>query len=530
MSAAALGRVAEIIARARQNGSASKTAEQLLVENMALRGEVDKARIMLQEMREEMDKLTAPEHYLGVITAVEWGEPMHVEVHVIGMSPVRAEVHPSVDQDQVRVGAVGYLSRTRNCLMDARDETPPWKDVGVFEEYFDDDRRILVRHQEQLVALALAESLFDEPLVRGDRVGFDGHIVGMAYVRLPAAETGHLFAEDVPTDDFARLGGLDKQIATLKRAIGFRLQHADVARRYRLSEKQGILLDGPPGNGKTCMARCAASYVTQLTGGAPCRFMSVTGSEVYSMWLGGSEAQLKQRFEAVAEAAKSGPVVMFFDEIDAIGRRRGTDHGSAAPDRILATFLGFLDDVERKLANVIIIAATNRADQLDPGLTRPGRLSLKMTVPPPNRRAAECILRRYLGDGLPIVGPIDELALPLVSAIYSPRGAYAELATVKLSDGRQLSASARELVSGATLEHVVRQAAEAAAAREVESGRADGITGEDLAEALDGELSSVARLLSPANVKAYVRSIPSDSHPVDVRTTLGRRGLHVRSA
>jgi proteasome-associated ATPase len=465
-----------------------------------------------------------------VITAVEWGEPLFVEVHVSGMSPVRAQVHPSVDHDLVRVGAVGYLSRTRNCLMDVRDDTPPWKDVGVFEEYFDDDRRIMVRHQEQVVALTLAESLCDERLERGDRIGFDGHVVGMAYTRLPAAETKHLFAEDVPTDDFARLGGLERQIATLKRAIGFRLQYAEVARRYRLSEKQGILLDGPPGNGKTCMARCAASYVTQVTGGTPCRFMSVTGSEVYSMWLGASEAQLKQRFEAVAEAAKSGPVVMFFDEIDAIGRRRGTDHGSSAPDRILATFLGFLDDVERKLKNVIIIAATNRADQLDPGLTRPGRLSLKLTVPSPNRREAESILRRYLGEGLPLVGPIDELVLPLVSAIYSPRGAYAELATVKLSDGRQLSVSARELVSGATLEHVVRQAAEAAAAREVESGRADGVTAEDLTEALDGELSSVARLLSPANVKAYVRSISNDSHPVDVRTTLGRRGLFVRSA
>jgi SpoVK/Ycf46/Vps4 family AAA+-type ATPase len=167
---------------------------------------------------------------------------------------------------------------------------------------------------------------------------------------------------------------------------------------------------------------------------------------------------------------------------------------------------------------------------LDPGLTRPGRLSLKVTVPPPNRRAAECILRKYLGDGLPLLEPIDDLVLPLVSAIYSPRGVYAELATVKLSDGRQFSVSAREVVSGATLEHVVRQAAEAAAGREVESGISEGITAEDLAEALDGELSSTARLLSPANVKAYVRSIPSDSHPVDVRTSLGRRGLYMRSA
>jgi proteasome-associated ATPase len=495
-----------------------------LEENAALRETVEALRAAQAEFRAELEKLAAPEHYPGVITAVEWGEPLRVELRVAGMSPVRAEVHSSVDVDRVRVGAVGYLSRTRNCLVDVMDDAPPWKEVGVFEEYLDDERRILVRHQEQATALALADALGGERLQRGDRIGFD-HGVAMAFARLPAAPTTHLFALDVPADDFSELGGLEAQIAALRRAIGFRFTHREIARRYRLPEKQGILLDGPPGNGKTRLARCAANYVTQLQDGAPCRFMSVTGSEDYSMWLGGTEAQLKQRFAAVCEAAASGPVVMFFDEIDAIGRRRGTDQGSAAPDRILATFLGFLDDVERKLQNVVIIAATNRADQLDPGLTRPGRLDLKLTVPRPNRRAAECILRRYLGGGRPLAAAVDELAPPLVSAVYSPRGPYAELATVKLSDGRQLPVSGRELVSGAALEHVVGQAATAAAWREAQSGQADGITAGDLAEALGRELTTTAGLLTPANVKAYVRSIPQDSHPVDVRLAAGRTGV-----
>jgi proteasome-associated ATPase len=521
-------RLADLLTRGRENPAVQ--AARLAEENKALRDTLEKVIIKHEELRAELDKLAAPEHYPGVITAVDDRQSLRVEVHVAGMAPVRAEVHPDVDRAKVRVGMVGHLCRARNCLMDISEDPPRWKEVGVFEEYLDDGLRVLVTHQEQPVALTLADALHGLKLAKGDRIGFDRDGVAMAYARLPAAATEHFFAIDVPEDEFAGLGGLESQIRIIKQAVDFRLKNQEIAARYQVPQKQGILLDGPPGNGKTRLARCVANYLRQLLPAQPCRFMSITGSETYSMWLGGTEAQLKQRFKAAYDAARTGPVVMFFDEIDALGRRRGTDHGSAAPDRILATFLGFLDDVQGTINNVIIIAATNRADQLDPGLTRPGRLDLKLTIPPPNRRAAECVFRLYLSNGLPLAAPVDELVGPLVGSLYSPRSVYAELATVKSSDGRELTVGAPQLVSGALLKHVVQQAALAAAVRAAAGGPDCGVTADDLAAALDSEIASTAALLAPANVKAYVRSIPEDSHPVAVRLAAARRGSYLRSA
>ncbi len=189
----------------------------------------------------------------------------------------------------------------------------------------------------------------------------------------------------------------------------------------------------------------------------------------------------------------------------------------------MSTLLGFMDDVQQTLDNVVIIAATNRSDQLDPGLTRPGRLDLKLKIPPPGRRAADAILRGYL-DRRPLAEPPDELVQPLVSALFSPRGTYAEMLVVKLNDGRLLTIPGRELISGAVLEAIVRRSAAAAADREAQSGVEDAIRFDDLAESLEAELLAAASLLSPANLKSYIQSIPHDAIPVDVRMPSAGRG------
>ena len=208
---------------------------------------------------------------------------------------------------------------------------------------------------------------------------------------------------------------------------------------------------------------------------------------------------------------------------------RGTDHGSGAPDRILGTFLGMLADVQKSLdENILIMAATNRASLLDPALTRPGRLDYKITIPPPNRRAAEAILKCYL-SGYPLAGSLEELLAPLVHRLFSPTGPYAELVAVRLSDGRRITVHGRELISGAILESVVLRAAEAAGYREPCTKIMEAITVDDLTASLDGELLSVVGLLSPSNVKAYVTSIPQDAHPVEVSSQSAFGSAHVRA-
>jgi proteasome-associated ATPase len=487
----------------------------LLEEKFALQAALEQVRAVQQRLRAELEALCDPEQYAAVITAVPDNGRLSVDV-AAGGTRLRVAVHPDVPRERLRVGARCVLSQRRNCLLHVDGPAGDWPDVGTFEGYLPGRRRALLRYQEQLVAVTLADELTGVELRKGDLVGFDRDNARVAYGRVEPPGRQDLFFERTPPDTFAELGGLDAQIAQLKWAVEFRLRHAAVAERYRLRAKRGILLEGPPGNGKTKLARCLANFVATLVPAGECHFMAIAGSSDYSMWLGQSEQKLIARFEAARELATRSrvPVVMFFDEIDAIGRRRGTDVGSSAPDRILATLLAQLDGVQQ-LDNLIVVGATNRADVLDPGLIRPGRLGdLKVRLPAPNRTAARAILHRYLAD-LPLAGERERVVAALLSRVFAERGEHAELARVTLRDGSKVAVRGRDLVSGAALENVVRLAAESAAEREARGG-AGGVTEEDLAGALDSELHGAARLLTPANVRGYVARLPQDRDPVGV--------------
>ena len=507
---------------------ASQAGEYLLQQNAGYRAAMHDMRRVHDQMRREVAAICEPANLLGVVTEVERNGHLRAAVHFDGMPAVRANVHPALSPEEVTVGTPVYVTGDRACVLGISGHCP-WKHVGTFEEHIPDSKRVLVRYQEQLVPVTLVNGLADQPLERGDRIGFNLE-ASMAFVQLSKADSFHLFTEDVPDDDFSQLAGLEPQIRLIKRVIGFNLQFPDTAKRLKINGKRGILLLGPPGNAKTRLARCAANYIQQLLPDKPCRFQSICGSEDYSMWLGGTERQLKERFAAARRAAKDGRVLMFFDEIDSLARMRGTDHGGGASDRILATFLGMLADVQKSLAdNILLMAATNRASLLDPGLTRPGRFDFKITVPSPNRRAAEAILKCYL-SGYPLADSLEELLGPLVHRLFSPMGPYAEAVAVRLSDGRRVVVHGRELISGAILESVVRRASEAAAYREPETKIHESITADDLNTSLDSELLELMALLSPANVKAYIASIPQDAHPVEVVSQASFGSAYVRAA
>lgn len=491
----------------------------LLREKFATQEAMDKVRRHHEELRQELEALCAPEHYPVTLTAVFDAGRLTVEVAGHG-GRLRVAVHPDVDRATLRIGARGLLSQRRNCLVAVYDAEPQWAEVGTVEEVMPDRKRLLLRHQDQLLAVGLAEPLRGVALRKGDLVGFDRDGARLAYAVVPPPGRQDLFFERTPPDRFDELGGLDDVIGRLKWAVEFRLKHEAVAARYGLRPKRGILLEGPPGNGKTKLARCLANFVAGLLPAGACHFMAIAGSSDYSMWLGQSEQKLIARFDAARDLAGRSevPVVMFFDEIDAIGRRRGSDLGSAAPDRILATLLSQLDGVNQ-VNNLIVIGATNRADVLDPGLVRPGRLGdIKVMVPAPKRAAADAILRRYL-RGMPLAESMERVVPALLSRLYAERGPYAEVARVALRDGSRVVIRGRDLVSGAVLENVVRQAAEAAADREARGG-APGVTEDDLVAALDADVRGAVRLLTPANVRGYVARLPAERDVVGVEPLL----------
>lgn len=498
--------------------------ENLMREKFKLLDGFDQLKTHQEALRREIQALVEPENYLAVITAVHNNDTRCVEVHGGGGMAMQVGIHPDVPVEHLRVGARCVLSKSRNCLLRVEHGPGVWNEIATFEGHTPDPRRILLKHQEQLVAATVSDDLLGTELRKGDLVGFDRDGPRLAYAKVEPPSKEDLFFENTPADQFNELGGLDREIALLQRVIRFRLQHPELALRYRLPAKRGILLEGPPGNGKTKLARCLANFVASLSPKGECRFMAVAGSSDYSMWLGQSEQKIISRFRAAKELSERGgvPVLLFFDEIDAIGRRRGSDIGGGAPDRILSTFLSQLDGIQQ-VGNLIVVGATNRADILDSGLTRPGRLGdVKVRIPPPNRTAARAILRRYL-TGLPLCGDAEGTVEGVLSRVYSPRGEYVELARVTLRDGRKVPVGARDLVSGAVLENVVRVAAEESADREANGG-IGGVTVDDLAAALDQELGGQARLLTPASVRSYVSRLPQDVDPVAVEVTARSAG------
>jgi proteasome-associated ATPase len=488
---------------------------ELLEEKFQTQTALTTVRAHQEELREEIEALCSPEQYPAVITGIHDADRLTVEV-ASGNVRLRVAVHPDVPRERLQVGVRGLLSQKRNCLLAVEAPGNEWGDVGTFEDHLPEEGRILVRHQEQLFAVRLAEGMKGHALKKGDLVGFDRDGARLAFAKVDPPGRQHLFFENTPPDRFEELGGLDEEIARLKWVVEFRLKHEAIAARYQLKSKRGILLEGPPGNGKTKLARCLANFIAGLVPAGECHFMAIAGSSDYSMWLGQSEQRLIARFEAAREMATRSnvPGVMFFDEIDAIGRRRGTDLGSSAPDRILATLLSQLDGVQQ-VTNLIVIGATNRADVLDPGLIRPGRLGdFKLRIPSPERGASSAILGRYL-DGLPLAVDPQLAVRSLLARVYGERSEYAEMARVSLRDGSKVLVRGRDLISGAVLENVVRQAAEAAADREARGG-ACGLTEDDLAVALDRELRGAAALLTPSNVRGYVHRLPQDRDPVSV--------------
>jgi proteasome-associated ATPase len=503
--------------------------EQVLGQNRELRTKLAEVQEAHRRLRAEHEALTAPTHYPAVVTDVHRNGTLTAEVCAGGVH-LEVAVHPEIAPERLKIGARGRVAQARNCLLEILEAPPAWSEIATFDGW-SGDGQLLVQYQGLLKKIRPADGFAPGKLRKGDSIGFDPE-ARLAFTRVENRDPGELFLEQTPADRFEDLGGLDRQIARIRRFLDFRLKHAAVADRYRLPTKRGILLHGAPGNGKTKLARAIAHYIATLAGAGVCRFMAIAGSGDYSMWLGQSEQRIRARFAAVREVAlgEGVPVVMFWDEVDAIGRRRGSSFGGEAPDRILNTFLAELDGIA-PLGNLLVIAATNRIDTLDPGLTRPGRLGDELIeIPPPSRAGARAILTGYLRD-LPLRDELEAIVEPLLDRIYAANGEYAELNRVTLRDGRKVALGGRDLVSGAMLENVVRKAAEAAAVRAVGAGP-DGLDLHDLAAALDQALRHAAGLLSPANVRSYVPRLPQDVDPVAVEVVpaASSPGLYVRGS
>ncbi|MEO7557335.1 MAG: proteasome ATPase, partial [Acidimicrobiales bacterium] len=465
---------------------------QAVAQNEKLTYTLREAREHIAALRDEVDKLTRPPSAYG--TLLGRNEDGTVDVFSGGRK-MRVTLHPELEDEPLDRGAEVVLNESLNVVLARSSELTG--EVVTLKEILEDRTRALIigRADEERVA-ELAESLIGEKLRSGDTLLQDVRS-GLLLEKLPRPEVEELVLEEVPDVSYEDVGGLDSQIEQIADAVELPFLHHELFAEYKLPAPKGILLYGPPGCGKTLIAKAVANSlakkVAEVSGDKHARsyFLNIKGPELLNKYVGETERQIRLVFQRAREKSEEGwPVIVFFDEMDSMFRTRGTGISSDMESTIVPQLLAEIDGVET-LKNVIVIGASNREDLIDPAILRPGRLDVKIKIERPGEIAAAQIFGRYLTTGLPLdVGEVQSLGggdeAKAVQAIiertveemYSTddRNRFLE---VTYQNGDKEIMYFKDFSSGAMIENIVRRAKKLAIKRQI-AGEPGGIRTEDM--------------------------------------------------
>jgi proteasome-associated ATPase len=367
------------------------------------------ARNQLLALKEEVDRLGQPPSGYGVFLRAF--EDSTVDVFTSGRK-LRVAVSPEVEVEELKHGQEVMLNESMNVVAARGFEQTG--DVVMLKEVLEGgDRALVIGHTDEERVVFLADIVRDAPLRSGDSLLVESRS-GFAYERIPKSEVEELVLEEVPDIDYTDIGGLSRQIEQIRDAVELPFLHADLFREHELRPPKGILLYGPPGCGKTLIAKAVANSlakkVADVRGEAAGRsyFLNIKGPELLNKYVGETERHIRLVFQRAREKASEGtPVIVFFDEMDSIFRTRGSGVSSDVENTIVPQLLSEIDGVEG-LENVIVIGASNREDMIDPAILRPGRLDVKIKIERPDAEAAQDIFAKYITATLPI--HTDDLA------------------------------------------------------------------------------------------------------------------------
>ncbi len=483
-------------------------------QNTKLADTLREAREQIIALKQQVEKLSAPPSAYGVFLGALDGDV--VEIFAQGRK-LRVNVSPEVEVDSLVRGQEVVLNEALNIIEGAGFEITG--EVMTVKERLEDDRLLVIGHTDDEQVVRIAEPLRESRLRAGDSVLVDSRS-SWALERLQRPEVEELVLEEVPDIEYTDIGGLGPQIESIQDAVELPFLHADLFVEHELRPPKGILLYGPPGCGKTMIAKAVANSlakrVAEKEGRADARsyFLNIKGPELLNKYVGETERQIRLIFQRAREKVAEGfPVIVFFDEMDSIFRTRGSGVSSDVETTIVPQLLSEIDGVET-LKDVIVIGASNREDMIDPAILRPGRLDVKIKIERPDETAAREIFAIYLHKGLPLHPDLVKEhggEEPAVQWLISEtcRRMYAEdesnrFLEVTYANGDKELLYFKDFNSGAMIENVVARAKKMAIKRFLDEGQ-KGIKEEDLFFAIRDEFKENEDLPNTTNPDDWAR-------------------------
>ena len=488
---------------------------QALAQNERLTAALREAREQILALKEEVEKLTAPPSTYGSFLGVNDDGTVNV---ASGGRKLRVNVHPDIDPKSLQPGQEVVLNEALNVVEVSSFEVQG--EVVSLKEMLGPDRALVIGSADEERVVQIAEPLRNRTLRAGDSLMLDARS-GFVLEHLPKPEVEELILEEVPNVTYADIGGLSRQIEQIRDAVELPFLYADLYAEHQLKPPKGILLYGPPGCGKTLIAKAVAnslaSQIASMTGEKEARsyFLNIKGPELLNKYVGETERQIRLIFQRAKEKSSEGvPVIVFFDEMDSIFRTRGSGVSSDVENTIVPQLLSEIDGVEQ-LKNVIVIGASNREDMIDPAILRPGRLDVKIKIERPDKEAAADIFSKYLLPTLPIAPDVlraaggdpkvavQRMIEETVERMYSddPENRFLE---VTYANGDKEVLYFKDFNSGAMIENIVSRAKKMAIKRYLQTGE-KGIRPSDLFQAVTEEFKENEDLPNTTNPDDWAR-------------------------
>jgi len=491
---------------------------EALGKNEKLTRALSEAREQIVALREEVEKLSAPPSTYAVYLSAN--DDATINILAQGRK-LKVNTHPSIVVSALKPGQELVLNEGLNVIDVAGYEVQG--DVVILKEVLDAERAVVTLRADEDKVGIIADPLRQARLKVGDHVLMDARS-GYLLEKLPKSEVEDLSLEEVPDIGYENIGGLGTQIEAIKDAVELPYLYAEYYKEHKLAPPKGVLLYGPPGCGKTMIAKAVASNLAEKISekrGEKIHgyFLNIKGPELLNKYVGETERKIREIFVKAKEKANEDvPVVVFFDEMDALFRTRGTGISSDMESTIVPQLLAEIDGVEG-LKNIIVIGASNRQDLIDPAVLRPGRLDVKIKVERPDRGAAADIFRKYLTSELPIAtseveaagdirAAVDAMIAAVVDAMYAVSNENRFL-EVTYANGEHELLYFKDFSSGAMIESIVRRAKKLALKRYIGHGE-KGIAIDDLVTAVREEFKEN-------------EDLPNTSNPDDWAKIAGRK-------